>query len=201
MLAQYLPARYGIPILIAIVILAGWNLGYMDFHSWHILFVLAVSALVIWRISLVLNWLRKRKKASLITDELNMEVPRAFYSGTKTGMISGITKASYFIVNVELALHIKKPNIHLSWIRLYIAGKYLEPIKSLPPLRDEMKHQEEAYELIFEVPVKTFLKGRYSIDSIRPDKANPDAQIYVKANGRDWYSKPFAILAQKVIIE
>ena len=199
MLAQYLPARWGIPIGIGAVILASWNLGFIDLHGWHFWFVLILAGLVIWRIALVLYWLKKRKKASRPTAALKIGITKAFYSSAKTETISGITKASHFVVIVELALHIKKLDIQMSWIQLYIAGKYLEPIRSLPSLRDDIRHSDETYELIFEVPVKAFLKGRYSIGSIRPDKTNPEAQIYIKADGQDWYSEPFSIPPERGI--
>lgn len=163
---------------------------------------IAITLLVIaflWFIAFAFYWLKKWKKASSATDDLKMEVSQAFYSSTKIEHSDRGQRASHFIVKVELALHIKKPNIQLSWIRLYIAGKYLEPVKSLPLLRDDIRYSDETYELIFEVPVHTFLKGRYSIGSIRPDKSNPEAQIYMKASGQDWYSKPFSIPSEREI--
>ncbi len=135
-----------------------------------------------------------------VSETIQGEVTEAFYSGTKTETISGITRASHFIVNVKLALHLSKPDIQLSWIRLCIGGEPLDPIKSIPQIKDSLQYAEEFYELIFEVPVHTFLKGRYSAGAIRPDKDEPEAQIYIKAGGLDWYSDKFSIPPEREII-
>ena len=73
-----------------------------------------------------------------------------------------------------------------------MAGKEFDPIQSTPALTDSIEHTEESYEVKFEIPVQTFLKARYPAGATEPT-SEPEAQIYVKAGGADWYSETFAI--------
>jgi hypothetical protein len=58
-LAQYLPARWGIPIALIAIVLSVWQLGW---GVWPLLFMLVLTGLLIWRIIAQRGLLEKDKE-------------------------------------------------------------------------------------------------------------------------------------------
>lgn len=149
--------------------------------------------LVVWPIVRRRSKLSQESADSLVQQQgLIIQISKAFRSGEKTVRGAEGERASHFKVDIELTLRVIKPSIHLSWVRLCMAGKQFDPIQSTPALKDSIEHTEESYEVKFEIPVQTFLKARYPAGATEPT-SEPEAQIYVKAGGADWYSETFAI--------
>ncbi len=170
-----------------------WLLRFLswDFFpviAWLVLVVLAiVGFIILYRIA-GSRYYVPEAGLPMGQEELRVEISRAFSSGTKIVRGAGGERVSHFRVTVELTLKSVKPSIHLSWVRLHIAGEDLDPIGSTPELRNTIDHPEETYEIKYEVPVKLFLKSRYAPGGTTPETDNARARVHVKADGKSQYS-------------